>query len=74
MLEINFIMYSCPRFSQDRAIFHQKPGGDIVGWADPDWPNRTGYSIPCAVILGSDGGAGWGEVESRLGSRQGIRR
>ena len=24
--------------------------------ADPTWPNRAGYSIPCAVTLGSAGG------------------
>jgi len=41
-----------------------QPGG--VG-ADPTWPNRAGYSIPCAVTLGSGGGEarrglthGWG--------------
>jgi len=25
-------------------------------WADPTWPNRAGYSIPCAFMLGSGGG------------------
>jgi len=29
--------------------------------ADPTWPNRAGYSIPCAVMLGS----GWGELGVR---------
>jgi len=47
----------CPRFSQDRVNFHQEPGGDTARWADPTWPNRAGYSIPCAVKLGSGGGA-----------------
>jgi len=43
----------CPGFGQDRAHFHQKPGEDTTGRADPTWSNRTGYSIPCAVVLGS---------------------
>jgi len=43
----------CPGFSQDRVNFHQKPGGDTTRQADP---NRTGYSIPCTIMLGS----GWG--------------
>ena len=39
-------------------IFHQKPRGNTARQADPTWPNRAGYSIPCAVMLGS----GWGEL------------
>ena len=27
-----------------------------AGRADPTWPNRAGYSISCAVMLGSGGG------------------
>jgi len=27
-----------------------------LGRADPTWPNRAGYSIPCAFMLGSGGG------------------
>jgi len=46
----------CPAFGQDRVNFHQKPGGDTAERADPNWPNRTGCLIPCAVMLGS----GWG--------------
>jgi len=41
--------------------FHQNPGRDTAGRADPTWPNRAGYSIPCAVMLGS----GWGEMDGR---------
>jgi len=46
----------CPGFSQDRVNFHWNPGKDTVGWADTTWPNRAGYSTPCAVMLGSGGG------------------
>ena len=46
----------CPGFGQDRVNFHQNPGRDTAGRADPTWPNRAGYSIPCAVMLGSGGG------------------
>jgi len=52
----------CPGFGQDRVNFHQNPGRGTVEWADPTpaWPNRAGYSIPCAVMLGSrGGGARW---------------
>jgi len=35
--------------------FHQEPGRDTAGRADPTWPKRAGYSIPCAVMLGSGG-------------------
>jgi len=45
-----------PGFSQDRVNFHQNPGRDTAGQADPTWPNRAGYSIPCAAMLGSGGG------------------
>jgi len=58
----------CPGFGQDRVNFHQNPGGDPAGWANPTWPNRAGYSIPRAVMLGSGGGAVG--THSRLGSGQ----
>ena len=47
----------CPGFGQDRGNFHQNPGRGTAGWADPTptCPNRAGYSIPCAIILGSGG-------------------
>jgi len=48
----------CPGFSQDRVNFHQNPGRGTARWADPTGPNRAGYSIPCAVMLGY----GWGEL------------
>jgi len=49
---------NCPGFGQDRVNFHRTPGRGTAGWADPTptWPNRAGYSIPCAVMLGSGGG------------------
>jgi len=48
----------CPGFGQDRVNFHQNPGRVTTGRADPTptWPNRAGYSIPCAVMLGSGEG------------------
>ena len=55
------LLPGCPGFDQDRVNFHQNPGRDTAGWADPTWPTRAGYSIPCAVMLGS----GWGELGSR---------
>jgi len=51
----------CPEFGQDRVNFHQKPGSDTARQADPNWPDRTRYSIPCAAMLGSRWGAGRGE-------------
>jgi len=62
----------CPGFGQDRINFHQNPGRDTAGRADPTWPNRAGYSIPCAIMLGSGGGErGGGNSLSRLGSTGG---
>jgi len=52
------LMSLCPGFGQDRVNFHQNPRRGTAGRADPTWPNRAGYSIPCAVMLGS----GWGEL------------
>jgi len=46
----------CPGFGQDRVNFHWNPGRGTAGRADPTWTNRAGYSIPCAVMLGSGGG------------------
>jgi len=50
--------------------FHQNPGRGTAGWADPSptWPNRAGYSIPCAVMLGSGGGGGVARQELTHGS------
>jgi len=53
---LNFFFGMCPGFGQDRVNFHRNPGRDTAGRADPTWPNRAGYSIPCAVMLGSGGG------------------
>jgi len=46
----------CPGFGQDRVNFHGTPGRGKAGGADLTWPNRAGYSIPCAIMLGSGGG------------------
>jgi len=45
------------------------PGRGTAGRADPTWPNRAGYSIPCAVMLGS----GWGKLGggNSLAAREG---
>jgi len=48
-------LYKCPGFGQDRVNFHRTPGRGTAGRADPTWPNRAGYSVPCAVMLGSGG-------------------
>jgi len=49
-------MCFCPGFGQDRVNFHRTPGRGTAGRADPTWPNRAGYSISCAVMMGSGGG------------------
>ena len=46
----------CPGFGQDRVNFQRTSGRGTAGQADPTWPNRAGYSIPCAIMLGSGGG------------------
>jgi len=55
-LMLSFLVSSCPGFGPDRVNFHQNPGRDTARRADPTWPNRVGYSIPWAVMLGSGGG------------------
>jgi len=61
---------SCPGFGQDRVNFHRTPGrGTARGVeADPTWPNRARYSIPCDVTLSSGGGCGAVGTRSQLGS------
>jgi len=63
---------NCPGFGQDGVNFHQKPGGDTARQADPNYSNKTGYSIPCAVMLGSRWGSGPGGRQSWLGSALGT--
>jgi len=50
-LSLVFVLFAalclCPGFGQDRVNFHQTPGRDRARRADPSWPNRAGYSIPC---------------------------
>jgi len=62
----------CPGFGQDRVNFHHEPGGKTAGRADPTWPNRAGYSIPCAIMLGSGGGElrGGNSLAARERARQ----
>jgi len=59
-----YVKKNCPGFGQDRVNFHQYPGRDTALRADPTWPNRTGYSMPRAVMLGS----GWGRAGPREGT------
>jgi len=47
----------CPGFGQDRVNFHQEPGGNTAGRADPTRPNRAGHSVPCAVMQGFSWGS-----------------
>ena len=63
---------NCPGFGQDKVNFCQNPGRGTAGWADPTpiWPNRAGYSIPCAVTLGSSVGGGVAGTLLRLGRAQ----
>jgi len=64
------VLIPCLGFGQDRVHYHQKPGGDTAGRADPTWPNRTWYSIPCAAMLGSGWGAGQEEGSRDSGARR----
>jgi len=60
----------CPSFGQDRVNFHWNTGRDTAGRADPTWSSRAGYSIPCAIMLGSLwGGAGLQELTRSSGAR-----
>ena len=69
-----FRLGECPGFGQDRVNFHQNPGRDAAGQADPTWPNRKGYSIPCSIMLGPCWrGAAWRELSRSSGVR-GARR
>ena len=59
----------CPGFGQDRVNFHQHPGRDTAGRADPTWPNRAGYSIPCASCWVPVRGS-WGQELTRSSGAQ----
>jgi len=59
------LLTTCPGFGQDTVNFHWNPGRDTAWRADPTWPNRAGYSIPCAVTMGSG--------EGELGSGNSVR-
>jgi len=67
-------MYLCPGLGQDRVNVHQEPEGGTAGQADPTWPNIAGYSIPCAVMLGSDWRSWWREVSLGSGAHGGSGR
>ena len=53
------------------GIQERNPGRDTAGTADPTWPNRARYSIPCAVMLGS-GGGDLGRGGNSLAAREGT--
>jgi len=38
------------------GLIFTRSRGEHSQAADPTWPNRAGYSIPCTVMPGSDGG------------------
>jgi len=50
------LFINCPGFGKDRVNFHRTPGRGTAGGADPTCLNRAGYSIACAVMLGSGAG------------------
>jgi len=53
-----------------RCVLGLTPGRGTAGRADPNWPNRAQYSIPCAVTLGSGGGGSAAGTHLRLGRGQ----
>jgi len=65
----------CPGFGKDRVNFHRNPGRVTAGRADPTWSNRAGYTIPCAVMLGSGekGAGGPGTRTYGSGARVPVR-
>jgi len=66
------LIYSCPGFGQNMVNFHRTPGRGTARRADPTWPNRAGYSIPCTVMLGSGGRElGGGELTRGSGGLSG---
>jgi len=54
---VDNVLVSARRVLIFTGIQEGNPGRGTAGQADPTWPNRAGYSIPCAVILGSGGWA-----------------
>ena len=68
----NLAISNCPGFDQDKVNFHWNPRRDTAGQADPTWPNRAGYSIPCAIMLGSGVGE-LGRGNSLTGWERGWR-
>ena len=66
-------MSSCPGFGQDRVnLSPEARRGHSRGGADPTWPNRTGYLIPCAVTQASRWGASQREVSRGSGAQGGT--
>ena len=58
--------WGCAGFSWDRVNFYKKPGGDTASWLTQTGQTKgvfdisdvmLRYSIPCAVMLGLDGGS-----------------
>ena len=70
VLAIFLGMSGCPGFGQDSVNFPQNPGRGTARWSGPTptWPNRAGYSVPRAVMLGSSEGGSAAGTHSRLGS------
>jgi len=65
-LRLHRLITKCPGFGQDRVNFHQKPGGDTAGRADPNWPNKWGIRYHVPSRWGLSGGAGRGRVIAAL--------
>jgi len=61
--EIKSLNFSVLGSARTGLIFQHMLGGDTARWADPNWPIKTGYLLPCAFMLGS----GWGSWP-RVGS------
>jgi len=71
---LTIIFTNCPGFRWDRVNFHQKPGGDTVGPADPNWSKKQGiqYHVPsCTWVPGGGAGPGgkWITAWERMGHK-----
>ena len=62
ILQGHLEMDRCPGFGQYRINFHQEPGGNTAGRADPTWPNRARvFHTMCRHAGFWLGEAGWRE-------------
>jgi len=64
-------------FAWDRVDFHKKPGGDRVGPADPNWPNKWGiryHVTSCSVLRGAKLAKGRLIVAGEHAGHQAVRQ